>query len=166
MYMLCDVFTCISQTIGVTTTIPDVVPDVLPLSRAGSHEWNYIHQSLFHNKKKTEFLRSLYNLKTSDQVSLMISTDGELHLYINKKHVQMVATGLPVNQAIWGAVDVRFRCAKIKSEMLSGELDVVYVRTCIIKNIGLYIYSIDTHIFFMSVIMLSIQLSVLTSFCR
>ena len=164
MYMLCDVFTCISQTIGVTTTIPDVVPDVLPDYDAGSHEWNYIGQSLWHNKKPTDFhhLPTLNDLKTQEQVSLMISTDGELHLYINKKHVQMVATGLPVNQAIWGAVDVYWRCAKIKSEMLSGELDVVYVRTCIIKNIGLYIYSIDTHIFFMSVIMLSIQLSVLT----
>ena len=152
------------QAIGVATTIPDVVLSGLPLSEAGSHEWNYICQSLYHNKKRTDFihLRSLSDLKTQERVSLMISTDGELHLYINKKHVQMVATGLPVNQAIWGAVDVYGQCAKIKSEMLSGELDVVYVRTCIIKNIGLYIYSIDTHIFFMSVIMLSIQLSVLT----
>ena len=34
-----------------------------------------------------------------------------------------VASGLPVNNHLWGAVDVYGRCAKIKSELLSGELD-------------------------------------------
>ena len=113
------------QHIGVTTTIPDVVPDFLSSIYAGSHEWNYWIQSLYHNREGTHFphLPSLDDLKTQEQVSLMVSTDGELHLYINKKHVQMVTTGLPVNQAIWGAVDVYARCTKIKSEMLSGELE-------------------------------------------
>ena len=34
-----------------------------------------------------------------------------------------VASGLPVNDHLWGAVDVYDDCIKIKSELLSGELD-------------------------------------------
>ena len=34
-----------------------------------------------------------------------------------------VASGLPVNDHLWGAVDVYDNCTKIKSELLSGELD-------------------------------------------
>ena len=34
-----------------------------------------------------------------------------------------VASGLPVNDHLWGAVDVLGNCTKIKSELLSGELD-------------------------------------------
>ena len=42
-----------------------------------------------------------------------------------------VATGLPVNKPLWGAVDVYGNCTKIKSEMLSGELDIHnYVNVC------------------------------------
>ena len=36
-----------------------------------------------------------------------------------------VASGLPVNNHLWGAVNVRWNCSKIKSELLSGELDGV-----------------------------------------
>ena len=34
-----------------------------------------------------------------------------------------VASGLPVNDHLWGVVDVIGDCTKIKSELLSGELD-------------------------------------------
>ena len=34
-----------------------------------------------------------------------------------------VASGLPVNDHLWGVVDVYGNCTKIKSELLSGELD-------------------------------------------
>ena len=34
-----------------------------------------------------------------------------------------VASGLPVNDHLWGEVDVYGSCTKIKSELLSGELD-------------------------------------------
>ena len=44
--------------------------------------------------------------------------------------MKTVATGLPVHQAIFGAVDVHGKCAKIKSEILSGELDGVCMDVC------------------------------------
>ena len=34
-----------------------------------------------------------------------------------------VASGLPVNYHLWGAVGVCGKCTKIRSELLSGELD-------------------------------------------
>ena len=41
-----------------------------------------------------------------------------------------VASGLPVNNHLWGAVDVYGNCSKIKSELLSGELDGVCMYIC------------------------------------
>ena len=124
-YMLCDVFPYFSQRVGVTTTLPDSVPHTLPLSRAGGHEWNYRDRSLFHNGSSSEFphLPSLDDLTTNQSVGLLVTTNGQLHLYLDGRHVQKVATGLPVNIPLWGAVDVFGICTKIKSEILSGELE-------------------------------------------
>ena len=124
--MLCDGFTYFSQIVGVTATLPHSVPLYLPLRGAGSDEWHYWGKSLYHNKSSTKFpnIPSLNDLSIRQSVGLQISTNGKFHLFINGKHMDCVATGLPVNKPLWGAVDVRGRCTKIKSEMLSGELDI------------------------------------------
>ena len=125
-YMLCDVFPYFSQIVGVTTTLPDSVPDHLPTyAGAGGHEWNYRNRSLWHNGSYSEFphLPSLHDLTTNQSVGLLVTTNGQLHLYLDGRHVQEVATGLPVTTPLWGAVDVCYNCAKIKSEILSGELE-------------------------------------------
>ena len=133
-YMLCDVFPYFSQRVGVTTTLPDSVPYELPLSRAGGHEWNYCNTSLFHNGSYSEFphLPSLDNLTTNQSVGLLVTTNGQLHLYLDGRHVQEVATGLPVTTPLWGAVDVFGNCTKIKSEILSGELECVCSLVCFV----------------------------------
>ena len=41
-----------------------------------------------------------------------------------------VASGLPVNNHLWGAVSVYGKCTKIKSELLSGELNGVCMYIC------------------------------------
>ena len=132
--MLCDVFTYFSQMVGVTTTLPDRVPDFLPLGNAGPHEWNYFGQSLYHDGSSTNFphLPSLYELSTHQTVGLLISTNGQLHMYIDGRHSECIASGLPVNKPLFGAVNVYQKCTKIKSEFLSGELDGVYIHvyTC------------------------------------
>ena len=133
-YMLCDGFTYFSQSVGVTTTLPDRVPYILPLDDAGPHEWNYYDQSLYHNGSYTNFphLPSLRELSTHQTVGLLISTNGQLHVYIDGRHSECIASGLPVNKPLFGAVDVHGTCTKIKSEFLSGELDGVYIHvyTC------------------------------------
>ena len=124
-YLLCDVFPYFSQIVGVTTTLPDSVPDILPLRGTGVHEWNYDDRSLYHNGSRSDFphLPSLFDLTTNQSVGLLVTTNGQLHLYLDGRHVQEVATGLPVTTPLWGAVDMRYKCAKIKSEILSGELE-------------------------------------------
>ena len=68
----------ISQTIGVTATLPDQVPGILPLHEAGSNEWYYHNRSLFHNRKQTNFphLPSTLGLRTGGRVAIQI-TDTE-----------------------------------------------------------------------------------------
>ena len=115
-----------TQVIGLTATLPDVVPDILPGSDSGPHEWNYIGTSLWHNWKKIlTDLPHLNYLQTNQTVSLLLTTDGHLHVYHDGQLTKNVATDFPVNHYLWGAVDVKGNCTKIKSELLSGELDGV-----------------------------------------
>ena len=124
--MLCDGFTYFSQSVGVTATLPHSVPYELPTTEAGSDEWYYYDNRLYHNQSSTEFpnIPSLNNLSIHQSVGVQISTNGQFHLFIDGKHMDCVATDLSVNKPLWGAVDVYSRCTKIKSEMLSGELDI------------------------------------------
>ena len=117
----------ISQTIGVTATLPDQVPRDLPLSGAGSDEWYYEDQSLYHNRKETDFhhLPSTRDLKTGERVAIQITDTGKMNIFFNGKFSETIASDLPTDTHLYGAVDVCFRCSKIKSELLSGELDGV-----------------------------------------
>ena len=115
-----------------TTTLPDNVPSFLYGSDAGPDQWYYFDQSLYHNRKETEFpdLPSLDDLKTQQRVGIQITENGELNIFIDGNYKKTVATGLPVHQAIFGVVDVRCKCTGIKSEILSGELDGVCMDVC------------------------------------
>ena len=117
----------ISQTIGVTATLPDQVPGYLPLHGAGSDEWYYSGQSLVHNRKLTPFphLPSTNHLKTGERVAIQITDTGKMNIFFNGKFAETIASGLPTDTHLYGAVDVCGRCSKIKSELLSGELDGV-----------------------------------------
>ena len=111
-----------------TTTLPDTVPDdlpdsLLPLSDAGPHEWNYGGRALFHNKQDRLFpdLPSLIDLTHGQTVGLLVTTNGQLHLFLDGRHRKEIATGLPVDTPLWGAASVWGKCTEIKSEILSGE---------------------------------------------
>ena len=115
-----------------TTTLPDNVPSVLYVTDAGPDQWYYISQSLYHNRRGTTFpdLPSLNELRTQQRVGIQITENGELNIFIDGNYKKTVATGLPVHQAIFGVVDVSDKCTKIKSEILSGELDGVCMDVC------------------------------------
>ena len=118
----------ISQRIGVTATLPDQVPHyLLSYSEAGSNEWYYRDQSLYHNRKQTGFrhLPSTHDLKTGERVAIHISDTGKMNIFFNGKFAETIASGLPTDTHLYGAVDVCWDCSKIKSELLSGELDGV-----------------------------------------
>ena len=110
-----------------TTTLPDNVPSYLRGADAGPDQWYYSDQSLYHNRKGTRFpdLPSLNKLRTQQRVEIQITENGELNIFIDGNYMKTVATGLPVHEAIFGIVNVRGNCTKIKSEILSGELDGV-----------------------------------------
>ena len=116
-----------------TTTLPDNVPYELSGSDAGPDQWYYFGKLLYHNRKQTKFpdLPSLHKLKTQQRVGIQITENVELNIFIDGNYMKTVATGLPVHQAIFGVVDVGDRCTKIKSEILSGELDGVCRDVCV-----------------------------------
>ena len=115
----------ISQTFGVTATLPDQVP--YSLLHVASDEWYYRDQSLYHNRKVTDFphLPSLNDLRTGERVAIQITDTGKMNIFFNGKFAETIASGLPTDTHLYGAVDVYGRCSKIKSELLSGELDGV-----------------------------------------
>ena len=130
--MLCDGFTYFSQGVGVTTTVPDEVPYELPTGGASNNEWYYRCNTLFHNHSSTNYfhLPSLYDFKVGNKIGLLLLPNGTLHLFLDGKISAQLATGLPVHKSLFGTVDVYSRCTKIKSEILSGELDGVCSCTC------------------------------------
>ena len=115
-----------------TTTLPDNVPSFLYGPHAGPDQWYYSDQSLYHNRKETTLpgLPSLDGLRTQQRVGIQITENGELNIFIDGNYKKTVATGLPVHQAIFGVVDVGDKCTKIKSDILSGELDGVCMDVC------------------------------------
>ena len=116
-----------------TTTLPDNVPSVLYSRDAGPDQWYYYDQSLYHNRKQTRLpdLPTLNELRTQQRVGIQITENGELNIFIDGNYIKTVAIGLPVHQAIFGVVDVIGNCTKIKSEILSGELDGVCRDVCV-----------------------------------
>ena len=124
-----------------TTTLPDNVPYNLYGSHTGPDQWYYEDQSLYHNRKETKFpdLPSLYDLRTQQRVGIQITENGELNIFKDGNYMKTVATGLPVHQAIFGVVDVYRDCTKIRSDILSGELDqcmhgCLFMITCTCTN--------------------------------
>ena len=130
--MLCDGFTYFSQRVGVTTTVPDEVPYILPTDGTSNNEWSYFGKTLYHNHSSTNYshLPSLRDSDVGNKVGLLLLPNGELHLFLDGKNSAQLATGLPVHKSLLGAVEVYGRCTKIKSEILSGELDGVCLCTC------------------------------------
>ena len=111
------------QLVGVTTTLPDEVPTVIPVYDASDQEWYYWGNCLYHDRSYTNYshLPTLHEMKVSNKVGILITTNGELHLFLNEKEVANLATGLPVHKSLFGAVHVYEKCSKIKSEILSGK---------------------------------------------
>ena len=123
----------ITQGVGVTTTLPGTVPTVLhvPINDVGPHEWYYRGRTLYHNKQAREFpdLPS-DDLTPGQTVGLLVTSNGQLHLFLDGQHRKEIATELPVDKPLWGAADVFGMCTKIKSEILIGESGHYYL--CII----------------------------------
>ena len=114
-----------SQKVGVTATVPDKVPHDLYRGSTGPQDWVYEYKWICNNGKIcSPELTDIGYLNTNQTIGFLISSNGRLHIYLDGCHITTVS-GLPVDSHLWGAVDVYGRCYKIKSELLSGELDGV-----------------------------------------
>ena len=91
--------------------------------KAGSHEWVFAGNTLYHSNKHTNFhdLPNIDDPTPGQSVGLLVTPNGELHLFLNGEHHHEIATGLPVDTPLWGAASVYAKCTKIKSEIMSGE---------------------------------------------
>ena len=67
-------------------------------------------------------LQFLDDVTPNDKIGLIITSSGNLHIYFNGKYMKKVATELPIDVSLWGAVDVYGKCSRIKSEILNGKL--------------------------------------------
>ena len=91
--MLFDVFTYFSQGVGVTATLPDEVPRYLPGSRLwtpGVELWGTV---LFHNGRELcSDLPNLWDLSPHQSVGLLLTASGDLHVFLDGRHVKKVAS--------------------------------------------------------------------------
>ena len=105
-----------------TAAIPDELSCSLFGPSTGAQDWEYIKSSLYHNRKELVFtLPDLMGLNINQKVGLLLSPDGDLHVYLDGQHIMKAASGLPVDKPLWGLVNVYANCSKMKSELLSGE---------------------------------------------
>ena len=91
--MLFDVFTYFSQILGVTATLPDEALRYLTWGDSGPQEWNYVFTVLWHNR--TELCSDLPNLNAlspRQRVGLLLTASGDLHVFLDGRHVKKVAS--------------------------------------------------------------------------
>ena len=55
----------------------------------------------------------------SKSAALLLTENGDLHLYCDEMYVERLQTGLPVGEPLYGGVDVLGCHMQIKSEILS-----------------------------------------------
>ena len=91
--MLFDVFTYFSQRVGVTATLPDEVPHYLPWRHSGPQEWYYVDTVLIHNGSVLcSDLPNLSDLIPHQSVGLLLTASGDLHVFLDGRHVKKVAS--------------------------------------------------------------------------
>ena len=91
--MLFDVFTYFSQVVGVTATLPDEVPRYLRGSTSGPQEWYYWGTVLYNNGRELcSDLPNLRDLSPQQTVGLLLTTSGDLHVFLDGRHVKKVAS--------------------------------------------------------------------------
>ena len=91
--MLFDVFTYFSQAVGVTDTLPDEVPRYLLGKCTGHQEWNYDGTALLHNGRRLcSDLPDPRDLRPHQRVGLLLTASGDLHVFLDGRHVKKVAS--------------------------------------------------------------------------
>jgi len=83
--------------------------------------WRLIGIEICHNGQEKTVSINLVELHVRQSVGLLVTRGGDLHLFVDGKHREMVWSGLPTDQPLWGAADVCGQCTKIKADILCGK---------------------------------------------
>jgi hypothetical protein len=112
-----------SMGIGFTTISPaeyNVIPSSAvsrPLETSPCH-WLLWGTTLRHKKKRKRFA-DLTLLREGQTVGCLVTQTGELHFFVDGRHVGKGWSGLPVDKPLWGLADVYGKCSKIRAQVLS-----------------------------------------------
>ena len=90
-------------------------------SQSKKRYWYLVRNEIHHNGQNKIVSIDLDDLHVGQSVGLLVTGDGDLYLFVDGKHREMVWSGLPIDQPLWGVVDVYGVCAKIKADILCGE---------------------------------------------
>ena len=78
--------------------------------------------TVFHEGRYKELKFSVKDLKVGDTIGCSIHKDGTLHYYVNGKDRGVSWDGkLPINEAVYGFVDINGRVTKIRSLFYYGK---------------------------------------------
>ena len=90
-------------------------------SQSQRRYWYLVGNGIRHNGQKKTVSINLDDLHVGQSVGLVVTRDGNLHLFVDGKHWEKVWSGLPTDQPLWGVADVCAQCAKIKADILCGK---------------------------------------------
>ena len=83
--------------------------------------WVLWGDRVHHNGQDKAISINTEDLHVGQSVGLLVTRDGDVHLFVDGKHREMVWSGLPTDQPLWGAADVCANCTKIKADILCGK---------------------------------------------
>ena len=122
MYFIILPLCSTQQAIALTTENPE---NCAILSRMYSQSerryWLLRSSKIYHIDQNKAISINTWDLHVGQSVGLLVTRDGDLHLFVDGKHREMVWSGLPTDQPLWGAAEVYGQCAKIKADILCGK---------------------------------------------
>ena len=116
-----------------TTQCPDdiSVPQVA-LDRCDHADyWILDGNTVYHNGEEKDIEVDVDLLRVGQTVGCMVSSDGELHVYIDGVDKCVLWTGLPTHKPFWGLADVCECTTRIK--LLPGEWKYMHSVVHIVK---------------------------------
>ena len=124
-FIIPSAFCSTQQDVALTTENPEKCTilarlyDMYPQSK--KRYWYLIGNEMRHSGQRKVFNINVWGLHVGQSVGLLVSRDGDLHLFVDGEYRKMIWSGLPTDQPLWGVADVYGKCAKIKADILCGE---------------------------------------------
>lgn len=109
----------IPQGIGLTSLDPLSEKAVAPQSLyfcMKKQFWVVRHQESYHAQEIKESSYFSEDLKDIESLGVLVSEEGDLHLFVNDEDVGVLWKDLPTDKPLWGIVDVFGKLKKIRAE--------------------------------------------------